>query len=44
MLYIEDQQLLNSLEGYFNDSWKEGFKEWFTETFDIPVNTVDYYI
>lgn len=44
MLYIEDQELLNSLEGYFNDNWKEGFKEWFIETFKLPVKTVDYYI
>jgi hypothetical protein len=44
MLYIESQELLNSLEGYFNDNWKEGFKEWFVETFKLPVNTVDYYI
>jgi hypothetical protein len=44
MLYIESQELLNSLEGYFNDNWKEGFKEWFVETFNIPVNTIDYYI
>ena len=44
MLYIEDQELLNSLEGYFNDNWKEGLKEWFFETFKIPVKTVDYYL
>jgi hypothetical protein len=44
MLYIEDQGLLNSLEGYFNDAWKEGFKEWFFETFNIPVKTIDYYV
>jgi hypothetical protein len=44
MLYIEDQGLLNSLEGYFNDNWNEGFKEWFVETFKIPVNTIDYYL
>ena len=44
MLYIEDQGLLNSLEGLFNDNWKEGFKEWFVETFEMPVKTVEYYI
>ena len=44
MLYIEDQGLSNTLEMYFNDKWKEGFKEWFVETFKLPVNTVDYYL
>lgn len=42
IIHISNDELINSLEGFFNDNWKEGFKEWFVETFKIPVKTVNY--
>lgn len=44
ILYIENRHLVKSLNSYFGEeSWKEGFKEWFLETFDEPVKTIDLY-
>jgi hypothetical protein len=31
----------NILNGYFGDKWKEPFKKWFTENFNLSVKTVD---
>ena len=38
---IIDHPYERKLNGYFGDLWKEPFKQWFTEQFDLPVNTVD---
>lgn len=29
------------LNGYFGDLWKEPFKKWFKEHFELPVKTID---
>lgn len=29
-----------TLSGFFGDIWKEPFKKWFTEQFNLPVHTV----
>lgn len=31
----------NVLNGYFGDMWKEPFRKWFIENFELPVKTVD---
>lgn len=30
------------LNSYFSDNWKEPFRKWFMENFDIPVKTVSF--
>jgi hypothetical protein len=29
------------LDGYFGDTWREPFKQWFEERFELPVKTID---
>jgi len=31
----------NQLNAYFGDLWKEPFKKWFKEHFELPVKTID---
>lgn len=33
-------QYEKQLDGYFGDLWKEPFKKWFKEHFELPVKTV----
>jgi hypothetical protein len=37
---FEDSNISNSLNGYFGDTWKEPFKEWFHNNFGFTVNTI----
>lgn len=37
---FEDSNISNSLNGYFGDTWKEPFKEWFHDNFNFEVNTI----
>jgi hypothetical protein len=37
-LEVRYKRSLNSL---FDNLWKEPFKKWFTENFDLPVKTID---
>jgi hypothetical protein len=30
-----------TLNGYFGDLWKEPFKKWFKQHFELPVKTID---
>lgn len=32
----------DTLIAYFSDKWEEPFKKWFTENFNLPVNTVEW--
>ena len=34
-------QYEKQLNAYFGDLWKEPFKKWFKEHFDLPVKTID---
>jgi hypothetical protein len=34
-------QYEKQLNGFFGDLWKEPFKKWFNEHFELPVNTID---
>lgn len=36
-----EYQYENQLNGYFGDMWHEPFKKWFTQYFELPVNTID---
>lgn len=31
----------NTLNSYFGNTWKEPFRKWFIENFELPVKTVD---
>lgn len=35
-----NSQYEDKLNGYFNDLWKEPFKKWFKDNFDLTVNVV----
>lgn len=39
MVDIENDYL-SILDGYFNGLWDECFKEWFTNKFNLPIDTV----
>jgi hypothetical protein len=34
-------QYEKQLNGFFGDLWKEPFKKWFNEHFELPVKTID---
>jgi hypothetical protein len=36
-----DVQYEKQLNAYFGDLWKEPFKKWFKEHFELPVKTID---
>ena len=38
-----ENQYVDTLNGYFGDSWHEPFKKWIRIHFDLPVKTVDWF-
>ena len=43
MLFIVDDEFLNTLNGMFQDKWTPILKQWFEDKFGKPVKTIDYY-
>jgi hypothetical protein len=41
-LVVVDHPYDDTLRAYFNDTWEEPFKKWFTENFNLPVKTVEW--
>lgn len=39
---ILEPEYSTQLTSYFGELWKEPFKKWFYENFDLPVKTVDW--
>ena len=40
IIEFENSNISNSLNGYFGDTWKQPFKEWFQDNFGFTVNTI----
>lgn len=41
ILIFEDDDVYNTLNGYFGDMWKRPFIEWFWDKFHVPVKTIE---
>jgi len=41
LLMFEDDDVYNTLNGYFGDKWKQPFIDWFWDKFHVPVKTID---
>lgn len=41
ILMFEDNDVYNTLNGYFGDKWKQPFIDWFWDKFHVPVKTVN---
>jgi hypothetical protein len=39
---ISEDEIIDQLKGMFGDMWVPIFKKWFTNTFSLPVKTVEY--
>jgi len=39
-LLTMDDELYNTLDGMFGDNWKQGFRKWFKNKYDIEVNKI----
>jgi hypothetical protein len=41
ILSFEEDMILNTLNGYFGNNWKQPFIDWFWEKFHVPVKTIE---
>ena len=39
---ISEDEIIDQLKGMFGDMWVPIFKKWFTDTFSLPVKTVEF--
>jgi hypothetical protein len=39
---ISEDEIIDQLKGMFGELWVPIFKQWFTDTFSLPVKTVEY--
>ena len=39
---ISEDEIIDQLKGMFGDMWVPIFKKWFTNTFSLPVKTVEF--
>ena len=37
-----EDEIIDQLKGMFGDMWVPIFKKWFTDTFSLPVKTVEF--
>ena len=42
VIEIAEDEIINQLKGMFGEMWVPIFKQWFTDTFSLPVKTVEY--
>ena len=42
VIEIAEDEIIDQLKGMFGDMWVPIFKKWFTDTFSLPVKTVEY--
>lgn len=41
ILWFDDTDTLNTLNGYFGDRWYQPFKDWFLDNFNLPIKTIE---
>ena len=42
VIEIAEDEIIDQLKGMFGEMWVPIFKQWFTNTFSLPVKTVEY--
>jgi len=42
VIEIAEDEIIDQLKGMFGEMWIPIFKQWFTDTFSLPVKTVEY--
>jgi hypothetical protein len=42
VIEIGEDEIINQLSGMFGELWVPIFKQWFTDTFSLPVKTVEF--